>query len=675
MSDYIEIEQAETEIFSKIKLTSLDELLDDLMEYDLINKTNYVDRFKFQTEMRHIQDKEDSFYIYDTTLVTCKKLLLSMILCKLIPDQYKRKYLILAEFQTGKSGIFSNLVYMIFRNQWIRELLGLRHVIIVCPISDVDLREQIEEDLMKRTGDSSWFKNNKDKMKVVMNTSGLNGFQDKSTIRKEIQTGKFTKDTLIIIDEVHFGQDKDQQVEKFLNFLQTSNSADDETLEALNFFQVGVSATPFSEVVSVQKYDRKSIVFHKTDTKYYGVKRMYELDHFKQSWIRDATGVQKLYDLCLEQCKEDKSLETYTYIIIRNRNNKIKGYNCFTETNKMIKKLVKNKIKENINVCVKFIDAKNEVNQKWDELIKDDAPKMTTIYVIKNRLSAGVRIENKKHISILFNPITKSKSFNETITQGLVGRACCYATDDISPHLIKIYDDIGQVKEYIDFIETLSQSNTLVIPDKSKNVNKEKTCGTSKMVIYKPENPEKWPKNGEECNQLISEKGEIGKYMKSLPDTDLPNLGKFTSDQSNKNLKHDQDGDLYYQIHKEGDKKRVYQSLSELESLYNDLKQNGSISYTRPKRRFPILWKGELKWVIIFFGGKNLDDEYSVSKKASCCPYEGESEIESSSGLEDEMEELNIEELRSKFQIQDEWKDVPMDEIPLKLLKSKKSKK
>ena len=58
--------------------------------------------------------------------------------------------------------------------------------------------------------------------------------------------------------------------------------------------------------------------------------------------------------------------------------------------------------------------------------------------------------------------------------------------------------------------------------------------------------------------------------------------------------------------------------MEELDSLKQDLKQNGSISESKPKRRFPILYCGEIRWAIIFYNGKQEKAEHKVNPKASC---------------------------------------------------------
>ena len=89
-------------------------------------------------------------------------------------------------------------------------------------------------------------------------------------------------------------------------------------------------------------------------------------------------------------------------------------------------------------------------------------------------------------------------------------------------------------------------------------------------------------------------------------------------------------------------KDRIYNSIEELQELFDDLIQCGSINKNSSKRRFPIYWRSEIRWVILHFDGCENTNEYQVSETASAYPVERiESQQSVQPIIEIDMEKLN----------------------------------
>jgi hypothetical protein len=95
-------------------------------------------KFKKDTLFKHTNDRENEFYVRKNQLKTCKKIVILMLLSKIDPENFKQAYILFAEMQTGKSGIFTNVCFIVFRNNWIREKLGLKYLLILTPMNDSD---------------------------------------------------------------------------------------------------------------------------------------------------------------------------------------------------------------------------------------------------------------------------------------------------------------------------------------------------------------------------------------------------------------------------------------------------------------------------------------------------------------------------------------------------------
>jgi hypothetical protein len=548
-------------------------------------------KFKKDTLYRHTNDRENDYYIRNNSLKTCKKILILMLLSKIDPENYRQAYILFAEMQTGKSGIFTNVCFIIFRNQWIREFLQLKYLLILTPMSDSSFMEQLEKDIEQRIGGIRYFRDNSEYKFIGMNAEGEKGFRGKQ-LNGLIESGQFTSNTLTVIDEVHFGSDANQSTQTLLKNIGISNSANTDNLREKNMYLLGVSATPFSEIVSIKQFQRKHLIQHRTPSAYYGIKKHMERGMIKQSFsLNSKENIQKF----IEIVKEYKNKKTY--IIARIRNSGKENDRC--------EKVKKELIIKFPNVIVNIIDQKS-TERDFKKLTANE-PSVLTIYLIKNMLSAGKRIE-KKYISVVFEHIAKARSYNETIVQSLIGRICGY-----SEHNIICYTDLEHANEYIKVVDTKFQS----LPKKGKNYRRQSKQGTSIRKLYLEDQPQLWPKTKEECDALVSASGAIGLEFSNH---EIFNQKFVDSKQLEKRIKVLSSGATTLEAYAIGHSEPKIWDVSNEDGL-NEIKQklkgHGSISSKRPKMRYPVLYNGEIIYAICYFGGIRETDKYETEKRAS----------------------------------------------------------
>jgi hypothetical protein len=575
-------------------------------------------KFKKDTLFKHTNDRENEFYVRKNQLKTCKKIVILMLLSKIDPENFKQAYILFAEMQTGKSGIFTNVCFIVFRNNWIREKLGLKYLLILTPMNDSDFLSQLKKDVDQRLGGIAYFSNHAEYKFVGMNTDGENGFRGKE-LKALIQQGHFIQDTFVVVDEVHYGNDANQSLQKlFQQQIGISNSASSESLREKNIYLLGVSATPYSEIVSIKEFERKFLIQHRTPSSYYGIKKHMLREKVKQSFpLNSAENIQKFVDV-VEEFRNQK-----TYIIARIRNSGKETDRC-----EKVKQVLESKFQ---NAIVKIIDESLPKKERDFKLLTSNEPSTLTIYLIKNMLSAGKRIE-KTYISVVFEHMATARSYNETIVQSLIGRICGY-----SQHDIICYTDLKHAQDYIDVVD----SRFKIMPQKGKNYHLNTKKGSGIRKLYMETQPERWPKTTQECNDLVKMDGEIGMELASHG---IISQRFIDSKELENRVKRNENGDLVLQPYRIGHSDPKVWDVSNLEGL-EDFKQklvgHGSISSIRPKMRYPVLFHGEIIYAIAYFGGINESNIYETHTRASSHIIHDEFTSSSSSSEESSSEEEN----------------------------------
>ncbi len=288
---------------------------------------------------------------------------------------------LIGQMQSGKTGAFHALIRLMFLSKLIDRAY------ILCGSNEVDLYKQAKADAIDYSApDALQVVFRQDFHKLTMNTSNA----------------------LIVIDESHLDQTRNQQLDRLLERHNIVLSGTNRVMEANNTYILSVSATPFSEysdvVHNVGHMDtegtKKKIVRLQPGPNYRGVKYFLE-----NGLIRPTTAFN---------LKENPA-EFFRWL--REKGNKYalmrvqdtKGF----ATKTMIRTL---DTAWGIKV-LNFMSGKEDI--KLSALA--NAPLQPTIVLLAGRLRCG-KVVPKEHISCVWEG---SKVANtDTILQGLLGRMC-----------------------------------------------------------------------------------------------------------------------------------------------------------------------------------------------------------------------------------------------------------
>lgn len=350
--------------------------------------------------------------------------------------------LLLAQMQSGKTGVFYFVAFEMLRNKVVEG------VDILCGSSDIQLRNQ-------HRLDNPEMQDIYDKYQMYLlelKDMSLNKVQDiikdiKSRIRvlfgvemtKATEEGPY-ENRLIIHDESHYAQSKNNRPSKFLEKRGVSANGSPGILHKNNIYYLSVSATPVSEL---------SDLFHQRQRKF--VVRMLP-----------GAGYQSVQNY-LEQGNihgYDTWEHGFQNAIAKTRVNNNTGYGIVRISEKF-----KNDAQtylRNTGYDIVHYDANHTRNKHINDILRT-LPVRPTIIFIKGMLRMGERIV-KDHILFCLESSHGSKT--DTLMQSLLGRCCGYHTND----RIQFYFDnqfltSGEIERFI----AMSDDND-IIPYKAMNM-------------------------------------------------------------------------------------------------------------------------------------------------------------------------------------------------------------
>ncbi len=239
--------------------------------------------------------------------------------------------------------------------------------------------------------------------------------------------------SVIIWDESHYGQTKDQSLFNFFSRvgIYKAIKGRNQSLESANIHILSVSATPAAELSSVF-YDKdpqdKTIFQLDAGNGYKGIREFHSQNLIKKSIPILKDNESKVKDMLSKYIGQKK------YMIIRAQNTR----NVNTEQ-------ILTDICRDLGIQFKVYDAAHQ--EMLDDL--DNEPTGFTVVQIKGMLRMGKEL-NKAHICAVAET---SQSINtDTCLQGLPGRCCGYHNKNIDIYVPKCFLQVG-VPEYINFLE------------------------------------------------------------------------------------------------------------------------------------------------------------------------------------------------------------------------------
>lgn len=385
-----------------------------------------------------------------------------LIIIALITDNYALLY---ALMQSGKTDSYLLAAFYLFEKNYCDE------IIITGGWSDNSLKNDLESsaksmagrwvksgnaELLKERGINHQIKHYENIVKVYMN-------KDLSKIEE------FCPKTLIINDESHYGQSKDQSYDKFMkkhginNILYDPKVRSKANLKEKDLYYISVSATPFAEAISNDKYHKKKRIIHgEPGHTYIGVESHYNNERIKFIKMENIIDVVKRIIIPeLLSCEENK------YSIIRIHGKKHKN---FAEE-------IKNII-DNDHVDIKSMSSQ-KASVDYNNLdFLSESPSKNTLVIIWGAARMG-KVLNKKYIKSVIESSIEPKI--DTTLQGLLGRMCGYdVPEDISIYLSDKKDILKKgIEDYIR--KDISFKAMNVSP---KNSNLKSNC----LFIYSEDN-------------------------------------------------------------------------------------------------------------------------------------------------------------------------------------------
>jgi hypothetical protein len=401
-------------------------------------------------KVRYTEDKESKWYVYDNQIETAKEIIYRFYTKK------NRWCLLFAEMQAGKSGTFFSVPYIISRNGVMIRELGIDmsgsniNVYLLTGMNERELIDQFEDDISAYTG--------MDIKKNILHNSEMRKFLTKKksdwTSDDTLFIERMKKNSLILIDESHYGSDKNQILNKFLmEILGISPNGDNAPLERNNIYVVSVSATPMAEFINanLSEFKKEIIPLHNAED-YYGITSMFQNDCIRQAYdLKDTTSANmflgKVTSLpkkgyVLIRCQEKQAIKVRQAIATRGDDLCCIDYNQYS----------KSRMLDNMGI--------NDLLAR--------IPTKTTLIFLKGLLRAGKRVDTN-HV-VMIHDTAESKV--DTTAQSLLGRCCGYNKNKN----IDIYCDKESAEKYKKWVD--SGYDLSLVPDKSRNI-----VGKNKMGL------------------------------------------------------------------------------------------------------------------------------------------------------------------------------------------------
>ena len=402
---------------------------------DLFNENISVGRLTTDTYSKS--------YVFDNQIETAKDIIYNFYTKK------NRWCLLFAEMQSGKSGTFFSIPYIISRNNILTKKLAIDmfdkeiNVFLLTGMNEKELISQFEKDIDAFTG--------MDIKKNVLHNSEMRKFLSRNekewSKSDKIVIDRMRRNSLILIDESHYGSDKDQILDKFLTKILNINPNGDNTeLINNNIYVVSISATPMAEFLNANISEfKKKIIPLKNAEGYWGIVGMFDKNKIYQSHdLKNQNSIDKMLDDIL-------NIKKSGYILVRCTS---------TQQNKIKNRIEERKIKKLQTINYDQYEKSRILDNSGINDILGQATTSKVIIFLKGLLRAGKRVDTKNIIMVH----DTSDSKVDTTVQSLLGRCCGYGKNQE----IVIYCDKESAFKYKLWVE--SGYDLESIPDKSKNI-------------------------------------------------------------------------------------------------------------------------------------------------------------------------------------------------------------
>ena len=539
-----------------------EELLSFLEEYETDIHTKFTsDDICF----RRIDKKKDPHYIHPNQLLTAKIIVLYFILGKLCHEEYeKRAICLIAEMQSGKTGTYASVIYIICVNEWIRSLLGITNIVVFSGMNDKNLYSQMKDDINQITN-CDYLQGVVDSDSDSDSDSDIGSDTDSDSVSSVISNPDQCKllilknsgvkdmvgilnntNTLYIHDESDYASSEGQKIDELFSSIDVNLNGTE--LDAKNGYLLSVSATPFADIhINNIANDRKAIITLETDNKYKSIKGMKASKKIREQFKfltytpTDLSVFEDDLDMddLLKKLSnaEDERGKTDIKKKIKSLKDKHKFINHINKLHSETKKpmyvviraaggalhdFLKGVLSSETNYNIReFNQASNTKEVDENVYVRNGfynkRPKTHTIILIKQLWRMGNQVKKMRYITEMHD---NCKNLDQLV-QSFAGRCCGYKEHDIV-----IYCNVALIDEYIKIRNTnyeLPPSKARHI--KSTNESEKKVAGTKSNIITTAQCDKKRAGIIKHLNKRFPEEMEgctIGPKFKSLRGNYIP---------------------------------------------------------------------------------------------------------------------------------------------------------
>ena len=381
----------------------------------LIKKTN--------SYFRKSDDKNNKGYIFDSQINTARKIVL-----QLGSNVTRRNHVcVVASMQAGKTGTCNSVINIINTSKLYKSM-AIKKYMFITGMNDCGLKEQtyirLKEQVIGASDDNIYVgkrskKNLSENKYFVLKNSDLLSYEGN------------IDNTLIFIDESHYGSNEKNILTKFL-VKHGIDWKDTNELIKRNIYIVSISATPFDELVSDTVNCKKTIELN-TDDNYVGVTEYLKNDLIFDTEKSDITEDGRIFDLIMDAHHRMLDNDEDGAIIIRTRNTETIIENQYVQTHFDVFEMTSSgtkieyaKFNHMLNVMYEnniSYKRRKEALAKFGIEVESPTTK-PLIVIIKGAFRAGITIDSrfKDMIYMVYDSSVKA----ETTAQALLGRMCGY---------------------------------------------------------------------------------------------------------------------------------------------------------------------------------------------------------------------------------------------------------
>ena len=367
---------------------------------------------------------------------------------------------ILAQMQSGKTGTYLFIAYEMIR-------LGMvDRVVIICGSAETSLREQAKDDALKdfKSFQCEILKNQDTEGALNLTSAdiGIHFSNDLSEI-SPIKTR-----TLIVHEECHMAQSKTNKPYKEfyrVNGLESSLFGNFKVLRDNSNYILGVSATPFSELVAnlgVSSEGLEGMDFEPEE------KYIHQMSP-GQGYI----GVPDFYraESIKFESQKIESTDSHFFQVLHDNRAKYLGKYCIVRTfeSKGTHEIILEGCRQLGYDCLHSFGGEKGIKK-----ILEISPENPTVIHISGRCRMG-QVIDKQHLAMVYE--SSSDPNADTLLQGLVGRVCGYdTTTDID-----VYVSRSSEEHIADYSKAWSDGDTELLGKISKAMNL--SSGGRKMTL------------------------------------------------------------------------------------------------------------------------------------------------------------------------------------------------